>query len=163
MTEQPFPPVVAQNTENLMDARKDVELDAKTGSVVAHNQFQKHMALQDEVAEPCGAFRSRDRTHACRYRRHGTNPGSIRIQGQRVRDTQKKKERPLDSYRAFYDAPEDDGALMELLPASESNASTAPQPGSMQTRSGWPMPRYAVSSSGAARPSCRSSSIATWG
>ena len=131
MTEQTAPPVDERTAEEkLMAAFSDVGLDAKIESVLEYNQFQRSMAMQamqDEVVELCGPFRSRDRTHARRYRRHGTNPGSIRIQGQRVpvrvprvRDMQTSKERPLETYRIFHDAPVDEDALVELLLAGVS-------------------------------------------
>ena len=70
MPEQTAPPVDEKTAEEkLMAAFSDVGLDAKIEAVLKYYQFRKDMALramQNEIAELCGAFRSRDRTHARR-------------------------------------------------------------------------------------------------
>ncbi len=61
--------------------------------------------MEEEVESLCGKPYARDDVHDGRYERWGTNPGSIRIMGkrlkirvQRVRDKKEGKERPLETY-----------------------------------------------------------------
>ena len=81
------------------------------------------LIMEDEVAELCGEPYERDTHYEGRYRRWGSNPGSIRIRGERVRvrvprvrDVQAGKERPLESYRKLHRPKvEDQDKLAEAI------------------------------------------------
>lgn len=76
------------------------------------DEVQKLMAMEaiaQEVELLCGARYARDTVHGGRYKRWGTNPGSIKIrseripvQVQRVQDTETKQARPLRTYRLLH-------------------------------------------------------------
>ena len=66
------------------------------------------MAMKEEVEALCGDRCKHDKVHGGRYKRWGSNPGSIQIEGERikvrvprVRDVKAGEERPLETYRRF--------------------------------------------------------------
>ena len=67
------------------------------------------LIMEDEVADLCGKPYERDLLQLGRYKRWGSNPGPIRIRGERVRfrvprvrDVEAGQERPLESYRKLH-------------------------------------------------------------
>lgn len=95
----------------------DQPIDAKLQLLRHYAEMARLLAteiMNDEVEALAGARYSRDKPHEGRYRRWGRNPGSIRIDGERVpvdvprvRDRIEEAERPLRSYQAMKgtDAP----------------------------------------------------------
>jgi len=92
----------------------DQPIDVKLQLLQHHAEMARLLAeeiLVEEVEMLAGERYSRDKPHGGRYSRWGCNPGSIRIDGERVpidvprvRDTEAGKERPLESYRAMSEA-----------------------------------------------------------
>ena len=90
----------------------DGDLDTKLLLLRHIGQVEQKLAeliMEDEVAELCGEPYERDVLHEGRYKRWGSNPGSVRIRGERVRirvprvrDVEARKERPLESYRKLH-------------------------------------------------------------
>jgi len=86
-------------------------LDVKLQLIQHHATMARLLAselLEAEVERLAGERYSRDKPHGGRYCRWGSNPGSIRIAGERVpvdvprvRDTEVCAERPLQSYQAM--------------------------------------------------------------
>ena len=86
----------------------DGDLDTKLLLLQHVGRVERKLAeliMKDEVAELCGEPYERDMLHLGRYKRWGSNPGSIRIRGERVpirvprvRDVEAGQERPLESY-----------------------------------------------------------------
>jgi len=78
--------------------------------------------MDEEVETLAGERYSRDKPYGGRYRRWGQNPGSIRIDGERVpvdvprvRDVEAGVERPLQSYRSMKEAAPPDGLAEAIL------------------------------------------------
>jgi len=78
--------------------------------------------MDEEVETLAGERYSRDKPCGGRYRRWGQNPGSIRIDGERVpvdvprvRDVEAGVERPLQSYRSMKEAAPPDGLAEAIL------------------------------------------------
>jgi len=78
--------------------------------------------LEDEVRGLCGERYSRDKPHGGLYRRWGSNPGSIRIEHEkvpievpRVRDATSDTERPLASYGQMKQSITMDSRLEEAI------------------------------------------------
>ncbi len=70
------------------------------------------LLIDNEVKHLCGAHAKHDDVHEGRYQRWGSNPGSIKIQGERlpirvprVRDRVTKKEVPLQRYQKLRKLP----------------------------------------------------------
>ncbi len=70
------------------------------------------LLIDNEVEHLCGAYAKHDDVHEGRYQRWGSNPGSIKIQGERlpirvprVRDRVTKKEVPLQRYQKLRKLP----------------------------------------------------------
>ncbi|NBB84882.1 MAG: IS256 family transposase [Bacteroidetes bacterium] len=86
-------------------------LDVKLQLIQHHATMARLLAselLEEEVERLAGERYSRDKPHGGRYCRWGSNPGSIRIAGERVpldvprvRDREASAERPLQSYQAM--------------------------------------------------------------
>ena len=86
-------------------------LDVKLQLIQHHAMMARLLAselLEEEVECLAGERYSRDKPHGGRFCRWGSNPGSIRIAGERVplnvprvRDTEASAERPLQSYQAM--------------------------------------------------------------
>ena len=84
-------------------------LEMKLHMVQHHAQMAYVLAgelLNDELEYLTGEKHERDKPLGGRFRRWGTNPGSVRIDGQRVpirvprvRDIEDERERPLESYQ----------------------------------------------------------------
>ena len=98
----PQTPVVPGNIAELMTSGIDVKLHL----IQHHAQLAYLLAselLQEEVATLAGDKYERDKPLESRYRRWGSNPGSIRIDEERVpvrvprvRDIEAGQERPLE-------------------------------------------------------------------
>ena len=85
--------------------------DLDTGELLANqlDGIQLKVALHlihMEVEELCGAAYQHDQVHEGCYKRWGTNPGSVKIRGERtpikvprVRNTEANKEQPLQTYK----------------------------------------------------------------
>ncbi len=109
----------------LLRAFGSCSMEAKIDAVLNIGSFHQRMAeqaIRDEVAMLCGRYRSRDKPHQGRYQRWGSNPGSIRLCGQRVpirvprvQDKQTNQARSLQSYRRLHNATVDDKKLTEVL------------------------------------------------
>ncbi len=109
----------------LLRAFGSCSMEAKIDAVLNIGSFHQRMAeqaIRDEVAMLCGRYRSRDKPHQGRYQRWGSNPGSIRLCGQRVpirvprvQDKQTNQARSLKSYRRLHNAKVDDQKLTEVL------------------------------------------------
>ncbi len=84
------------------DRETKMALLRRSGSI---EELLAKLVMEEEVESLCGKPYARDDVHGGRYERWGTNPGSIRIMGkrlkirvQRVRDKKEGKERPLETY-----------------------------------------------------------------
>lgn len=100
-------------------------LDVKLHLLMHYAELARLLAreiLDEEVIGLCGEHYSRDKPLEGRYRRWGSNPGSIRI-GQervpidvpRVRDVAAERERPLRSYQQMKEPVEVDQRLEEAV------------------------------------------------
>lgn len=97
-------------------------LDVKLHLLMHYAELARLLAseiLDEEVAGLCGERYSRDKPLEGRYRRWGSNPGSIRIGEERVpidvprvRDARAERERPLESYQQMKQ-PVDVGERLE--------------------------------------------------
>lgn len=100
-------------------------LDVKLHLLMHYAELARLLAseiLDEEVIGLCGERYSRDKPLDARYRRWGSNPGSIRIGAERVpidvprvRDIEAERERPLESYQQMKQPVEVDQRMEEAL------------------------------------------------
>ncbi len=114
-------PEVPGSIGELMDAGIDVKLHL----IQHHAQLAYMLAqelLQEEVVDLTGSKYERDKPMGSRYRRWGSNPGSIRINEERVpvrvprvRDIEACQERPLESYQSLKEGLDIDDQLEKSI------------------------------------------------
>jgi len=100
-------------------------LDMKLHLIQHHAQMAYILAeevLEDETASLTGEKYHRDKPLGGRYRRWGSNPGSIRIDEERipiriprVRDVEASQERPLESYQSLKNGIDIDERLQKSI------------------------------------------------
>jgi len=110
---------------HLSDVLSRGGLDVKLHLIQHYAELARLLAqevLSDEVCSLCGERYSREKPHGGTYRRWGSNPGSIRIEDERVpmdvprvRDVQAGHERPLESYARMKEPVEMDSRLEESI------------------------------------------------
>lgn len=104
---------------------QEQDLDVKLSLLRHHAKMAELLALEvmeDEVTALAGERYAREKPHASRYVRWGSNPGSVEIDGERVplkvprvRDRETQKERPLESYQTMKRPVEIDTKLEEAI------------------------------------------------
>lgn len=114
-------PAIPDSIAALMDSGIDVKLHLI--------QYHAHLAyllaqelLEEEVTSLAGGRYDRDKPLESRYRRWGSNPGSIRIDEERVpvrvprvRNVEAGRERPLESYQSLKEGIEIDDQLEQSI------------------------------------------------
>ena len=117
------PTTETSRSETLREAL-DGPLDTKLRLIQHHARMARLLAeeiLEEEVASLAGEAHSR-KEEGNSLRRWGSNPGSIRIDGEkvpidvpRVRDTDAGKERPLESYQEMKRSKVDEDLIRAIL------------------------------------------------
>jgi len=117
------PTTEASRSETLREAL-DGPIDTKLRLIQHHAKMARLLAEQilDEEVEGLAGDRYSRKGHGNPFRRWGSNPGSIRIDGEkvpidvpRVRDTDAEEERSLESYQAMKSADPGPGLMKAIL------------------------------------------------
>jgi transposase-like protein len=100
-------------------------IDVKLHLLEHHTEMARLLAceiMEDEVITRAGEAYNREKPHGGRYRRWGSNPGSIRLGEERVpiavprvRDAVEEREQPLESYRRMKKGLEIDDRLEKAI------------------------------------------------